>query len=145
MSEAWIDTSPPDAPVTVTLPRRVYKRVLGAVTRGGHALAQRGTDSLGIEIMAYASKVIGDALEAPPHRRFVTALRHAIVAVNADDFVKTARSLELDPNVQPIFVDSVAAAYESGYVGYTVSPRATYGLANLPEILAIVADRTFPR
>lgn len=144
MSEPWHGSAPPDTPVSVTLPHRTFKRVLDAVYRSGFRLAERGGDPVGVELMAQASAAIGDALAAPPNRRFTPPRRYAVVAVDAADYAATLRALDLT-DVHPVWVDSPVSARETCYVGYVVSPAATYRLANLPEVLEVIARRTFQR
>ena len=74
MTKPWSGAAPPEAPVSVTLPYRVAKTVLEAIAREGHLVSKRfeGRDrERRLRALADASRVLGDALGAPPHRRFV--------------------------------------------------------------------------
>jgi hypothetical protein len=63
----------PDAPITITLPARIMDRVFRAVVRDAYLTVKRVADhpdDAGLRALAEASRVIGDAIGAPAHRRF---------------------------------------------------------------------------
>lgn len=147
MNEPWYGSQPPDTPVTVTLPYRTAKRVLTAIVRDAQRSTSRGDDPSGVNLLASASDVFGDAVDAPPHRRFrlPEKLYHAVIAGNASQFNlwKLHAYDALKPEVnEPIFVNSVEQALSACYSGYL-----TYGTAHLrkdfQELLAAVKSRTF--
>ena len=149
MNEPWHGSRPPDEPVTVTLPYRTAKRVLVAVVADAHRTNSRGKDPAGVEQLAQASDVIGDAIGAPSHRRFrLPAQLH--YAVIAGDEAEYRRWLDEPPGttwvrgMEPIFVDSVEKALSACYSGYSTFGTA-YRLDDFQEILAAVRARTFRR
>jgi len=147
MNEPWHGSRPPDEPVTVTLPYRTAKRVLVAVVSAAQLANSRGKDPDGVEQLARASDVIGDAIDAPAHRRFrlPERLYHAVIAGDEAEF---GRWLP-DPTIvagdsRPVFVDSAERALSMCYSGYSTFGTA-YRRDDFQEILAAVRARTFGR
>jgi hypothetical protein len=129
------------------LPYRTAKRVLVAVVADAQRTNTRGKDPDGVAQLAQASEVIGDAIDAPPHRRFrlPEQLYYAVIAGTEAEY----RRWLIDPTTscggdKPIFVNSVERALSACYSGYS-----TYGTAyrrdNFQEVLAAVKSRTFRR
>jgi hypothetical protein len=142
-NQPWRGSKPPDDPVTVVLPYRTAKRVLTAVVRAAQRSNARGDDPAGVVLLAAASDALGDALGAPPHRRFrlPDRLYHAVIAGTADEY---KRWLAGDPpaGASLMHVDTVEAAHKACYSGYT-----TVGTWNKRDdaqaLLAAVKRRTF--
>jgi hypothetical protein len=145
MSEPWHGSRPPEEPVTVTMPYRTAKRVLVAVVSDAQRANSRGKDPDGVEQLAAASDAIGDAIDAPPHRRFrlPERLYYAVIAGTEAEY---RRWLDTPGQIcpQPIFVDSVESALSACYSGYSTTGTA-YRRDDFQEILAAVRARTFKR
>ena len=73
MATPWHGDTPPERPVRITMPYRVAKALLEAVRREGFlALRRTAPDEVRLANLTEASRIIGDAIGAPPHRRFTT-------------------------------------------------------------------------
>ena len=154
MNEPWHGSRPPDEPVTVTLPYRTAKRVLVAVVSDAQRTNSRGKDPVGVEQLAQASDVIGDAIGAPSHRRFrlPVQLYYAVIAGTEAEYRRWLREstpyrggLDVgEVNGEPMFVDSVERALSACYSGYSTFGTA-YRRDDFQEILAAVRARTFKR
>ena len=159
MNEPWHGSRPPDEPVTVTLPYRTAKRVLVAVVADAHRANVKGNDPGGVEQLAFVSDVIGDAIEAPVHRRFrlptspplpewrrgrvekPRQLLWAVLAGDASEYGIWKRTVyDSDPDLPTVFVDSIRDAKEHAFGGYSVYGTARYR-NDFQEILAAVRRR----
>ena len=155
MNEPGQGSRQPDEPVTVTLPYRTAKRVLVAVVADAQRANSRGKDPAGVEQLARASDVIGDAIDAPAHRRFALprAMLWAVIAGTPEEYSRWVKTVydQLSPAEQDtryvgrtIYIDSVEEAFGHVYAGYSV-----YGTADrrpdCQELVAAVKSRTFRR
>lgn len=140
----------PDSPVTVTLPRRVMKRVLDSVREHAYKLTRRD-DQVGLRALSDASDVIGDAVGAPMNRRFrlPEKVYHAVIAGDEVEYDRWAerelprrRIEDLGDDVETVFVDSVATALSAVYSGYTTTGTG-YRRDDFQEVLAAVRSRVF--
>ena len=132
----------PNALLTVTLPRRILHRVLRAVTTDAYARVRAGKDPGGVETLAAASEVLGDALGAPANQRFrLPPVRYGVVAADAADHERWCRD---HPGVGvATLVDSVAVALRHRYYGYvvTAAARRLYADEDLQQIMAAIRSR----
>lgn len=136
-----------DSPVTVTLPRRVMKRVLDSVREHAYKLSRRD-DQIGLKALSDASEVIGDAVDAPLSRRFrmPEKLHHGVIAgdrVEYDRWLASAvRGREYRDD--PVFLDSVDDVFKHVYSDYT-STGTAYRRDDFQELMAALRTRVFPR
>jgi hypothetical protein len=145
MTDPWYGSQPPDAPVTVTMPYQVAKRVLRAVVRDGWRIVVRGDDRSGPKQLAVASALLGDAIEAPPNRRFVMPrLQHAVLAGSAEEYGRWLATADLSECPDPVYVADAEAARHYCYSGHT-TVGAWEGRSDAKELLSIVRNRTFER
>lgn len=145
MSEPWEGSSvDPDAPVTVTLPYRTFKRILRATTNEAYRAVKRD-DEPGIRDLSRASKVIGEALGAPPHRRFrlPDKLYFAVVAGDEGEYRRYVRT-EYAEDATPVFIDSVDTARSMTYSGWAQCGTA-YRRPDFQEVIAAVKSRLWKK
>ncbi len=155
MTDPWHGSRPPDEPVTLTLPYRTAKRVLVAVVSDAQRANTRGNDPGGVEQLAVASDLIGDAIDAPPHRRFALprTMLWAVIAGTPEEYSRWVKTVydqlpaaERDGRYagRTIYIDSVEEVFEHVYAGYSI-----YGTAerrhDCQELVAAVKSRTFRR
>ncbi len=151
-AEPWHGSRPPDTPVTVTLSYATVKRVLTAVVRDAKRTNTRGDDPEGVILLAQASAVIGDAIDAPAHRRFgfPATLYHAVIVGNTAEYNDALRVeghnrvVLSSATAEPIMIDSIAEARLHCYSGWSFYGTA-YRRPDFQEIVAAVKARTFKR
>lgn len=145
MTQPWHGTRPPDEPVTIVLPYRTAKRVLVSVVNDAKRANSRGDDPVGVELLAGASDVIGDAIEAPPHRRFriPEKLYHAVIVGTEDEYDRVVAVTTREfTNDELVMINDVDQARSMVYSGYTTA-GTWYRRDDAQELVAAVKIRTF--
>ena len=143
----WRGSAAPNTPITLTLPYHTLKRVLTAVVRGAQRAHSKGVDPGGVAALAEASEVIGDALDAPPHRRFrlSTTLHHAVIAGTKEEYQQWCQTSPDAVDVTNLlYVDSVADALKARYRDYS-TVGTWHNRIDALALLAAVKVRTFKR
>lgn len=145
----WHRARPADAPVTVTMPFQMAKRVFASVNHMAHRSIVRGHENFDqLKLMADAVNLIGDAIGAPADKRFhlsdddPTVSRsayHAVVAGSAREYLSWARE---NPGVKnPLYVGTVNIAKANLFTGWS-STGTGYRRDDFQEIVAAIRART---